>query len=305
MKITQLPASSSFSSGDVLAIEVSGKTYKLTGATLAAALESIGNYVNANDLATTSADGLMSSTDKLKLNGIAAGAQVNTITGVKGNAESNYRTGNVNLTPANVGVNFTVYNSVTQLGLTSGSATILAAYNAMGASTILIAPAGDFASAEVPSTTGVVEIVKRASDGSRGYVAFHGKQGDAGDYRMFLGATSYNSQNYNAPSGEWFPDFPGLRGGTGETGKTLTVNVPSNSSHLLIMSGDSAQRMWAGIVTVYSSGNVGTMEITKGNDVTVTTSTNKVILTTGSTNEMTFMCLPIRRDRFTGYSVTA
>jgi len=53
--------------------------------------------------ATQSADGLMSSTDKAKLDGIASGAQVNSITGVKGNAESSYRTGNVNLTPANIG----------------------------------------------------------------------------------------------------------------------------------------------------------------------------------------------------------
>lgn len=53
--------------------------------------------------ATTSAAGLMSASDKSKLNGIAAGAQVNTITGIKGNAESSYRTGNVNITPANIG----------------------------------------------------------------------------------------------------------------------------------------------------------------------------------------------------------
>lgn len=45
----------------------------------------------------------MSAADKVKLNGIASGAQVNSITGVKGNAESSYRTGNVNLTPANIG----------------------------------------------------------------------------------------------------------------------------------------------------------------------------------------------------------
>lgn len=53
--------------------------------------------------ATTSAAGLMSASDKTKLNGIAEGAQVNSITGVKGNAESSYRVGNVNLTPANIG----------------------------------------------------------------------------------------------------------------------------------------------------------------------------------------------------------
>jgi hypothetical protein len=53
--------------------------------------------------ATTSAAGLMSADDKTKLNGIASGAQVNSITGVKGDSESSYRTGNVNLTAANIG----------------------------------------------------------------------------------------------------------------------------------------------------------------------------------------------------------
>ena len=52
--------------------------------------------------ASQSESGLMSAADKKKLDGIAAGAQVNSLTGVKGNAESNYRTGNVNLTPANI-----------------------------------------------------------------------------------------------------------------------------------------------------------------------------------------------------------
>lgn len=56
-----------------------------------------------NSAATASAAGLMAAADKSKLDGIAAGAQVNTITGVKGNAESSYRTGDVNLTPANIG----------------------------------------------------------------------------------------------------------------------------------------------------------------------------------------------------------
>ena len=70
MKITDLPQSSSFSNTDVIPIEINGITYKVTGATLATALESIGSYV----------------------------------TGVKGNSETNYRTGNVNITPANIGL---------------------------------------------------------------------------------------------------------------------------------------------------------------------------------------------------------
>lgn len=53
--------------------------------------------------ATQSEDGMMSAADKKKLDGIAAGANKNTVTGVKGSAETSYRTGNVNLTAANVG----------------------------------------------------------------------------------------------------------------------------------------------------------------------------------------------------------
>ena len=66
--------------------------------------------------ASQSADGLMSSTDKTKLDGIASGAQVNTITGVKGSAEGSYRTGDVNLTPANIGAlaAANVYNGLDQ-----------------------------------------------------------------------------------------------------------------------------------------------------------------------------------------------
>ena len=42
--------------------------------------------------------------ERTKLANIATGAQVNTVTGVKGNAESSYRTGNINITPANIGL---------------------------------------------------------------------------------------------------------------------------------------------------------------------------------------------------------
>lgn len=54
--------------------------------------------------ATTSAAGLMSSADKAKLDGIATGAEKNSVTGVKGSNESSYRTGNINITKANIGL---------------------------------------------------------------------------------------------------------------------------------------------------------------------------------------------------------
>lgn len=70
--------------------------------------------------ATTSKAGLMSAADKTKLNGIAAGAQVNSVTGVKGNAESTYRTGQVNLTPANIGAAAASHNHAAS-AITSGT----------------------------------------------------------------------------------------------------------------------------------------------------------------------------------------
>lgn len=57
--------------------------------------------------------------EKNKLAGIAAGAQVNSVTGVKGNSESSYRTGNVNITAANVGLS-SVYN-LPQISLSGGT----------------------------------------------------------------------------------------------------------------------------------------------------------------------------------------
>lgn len=64
------------------------------------AINAVKNVIGA---ATQTVSGLFSAEDKKKLDGIASGAQKNTITGVKGNAEASYRTGNVNLTPGNIG----------------------------------------------------------------------------------------------------------------------------------------------------------------------------------------------------------
>ena len=79
-------------SGDNVTLSVSGSTIT----------------IDAEDTtyeeATIASAGLMSASDKEKLNDIEAGAQVNTITGVKGDSESTYRTGNVNITKANIGL---------------------------------------------------------------------------------------------------------------------------------------------------------------------------------------------------------
>ena len=65
MQISGLSASNTFSATDVLAIEVNvngtNKTYKLTGATLAAALASIGSYLKTTDVVNN-----LTSTDPTK-----------------------------------------------------------------------------------------------------------------------------------------------------------------------------------------------------------------------------------------------
>lgn len=53
---------------------------------------------------TSNADIHFTADERTKLSNIQAGAQVNTITGVKGNSETSYRTGNVNITKANIGL---------------------------------------------------------------------------------------------------------------------------------------------------------------------------------------------------------
>lgn len=73
-----------------------------------------------SDNASTSAAGWMSKDDKTKLNGIETGAQVNTITGVKGSSESSYRTGNVNITATNIGLGNLTNNKQVK-GLSSGT----------------------------------------------------------------------------------------------------------------------------------------------------------------------------------------
>lgn len=59
-------------------------------------------HSNKNVLDATTASFTLD--DKTKLSNIESGAQKNTITGVKGSAEENYRVGNVNITKTNIGL---------------------------------------------------------------------------------------------------------------------------------------------------------------------------------------------------------
>ena len=75
----------------------------LNSVSLQNAIDEVNTKVNTNNtninINTSSINTINS-----KLNGIESGAQKNTVTGIKGDAESSYRTGNINITKANIGL---------------------------------------------------------------------------------------------------------------------------------------------------------------------------------------------------------
>ena len=115
-------------------------------------------------------------------------------------------------------VTYKIFNSVTDLGLTSGSATISGAYSALGANEMLICDSDDFSGTQTPST-GLVHITKGVSI-ARGSILFYGKTDAVGDYRMFLSGPS------NTPDGVWHClDNNGLLLKTTSTSGTATANT--------------------------------------------------------------------------------
>ena len=213
--------------------------------------------------ASQSAAGLMSSTDKTKLDGIASGAQVHSITGVKGDAESSYRTGNVNLTPANIGavstsdVRIKIYSNPSQLGLSSP--TLLAAYRALPNGGILYATSDQLASGETPgSGSGRVVICKENGE-ARGSVHFYGKTKNNADYRMFLGANASTGAGDNEPSGEWVQLVTGVKGNAENNYRTGNVNLtPQNIGALSLGGGDGSGNQMKGPVSRYTGADYDT-----------------------------------------------
>ncbi len=85
-------------------IEENLQNIKLLGAndslTVRIPFEAVKKHVFKDANATPEKNGLMSKEDKIKLDGLRDGS----VTGVKGNVETSYRAGNVNITPANIGL---------------------------------------------------------------------------------------------------------------------------------------------------------------------------------------------------------
>lgn len=346
MQIHDLTQATGVNGTDVLPIDTGSATYKVPASLLISALKNIGNLP----------------------------------TGVKGNAESTYRTGNVNLTPANVGalassggiltgsvrwqmgvdyssptetvsksliqamdnsdtprhqilsmittsgeyrtvlqarqdsdhqctlgpaldasgnamynvshpaafrsaikaVEYTntnaarprIYNGVESLGLTVGSATVIAAFRALPDGGILYANANQFSSSEVPATVGIVEI-NRVVEASRAVVSFYGKQVGNGDYRMYEAATTYNGNNANEPSGTWVKSGMILASGVKQFGtlsagsqtyETISLSPALGTSNYIVVTECISSNIVAGVQSKLSSSFVlYVRNVTSGN----------------------------------------
>lgn len=156
-------------------------------------------------------------------------------------------------------LNLKTYTSVTQLGLTAGSATILTAFNALLNNSALYAPSEDFASGEVPGN-GVVIIIKNIP--ARSCVEFRGKAYSDGTHIMRIGPTAYNGQNANAPTGEWVQmwdakaQIPVASGGTGASSASAArTNLGITPENIGAVIGN-------GSVTVKRISNTGSRAVT-------------------------------------------
>ena len=162
--------------------------------------------------ATANADGLMSKEHFSKLNSIAAGAQVNTITGVKGNAETNYRTGNVNITAANIGLgNAIISGSQTTTSTVDGGSNVYTFTDVAGNTSTITVKNGS------KGSTG--------AQGTKGDKGDTGPQGPAGTTPTIKAANGTNINTVGTPSVTASTSgttttftFNNLKGATGSTG---------------------------------------------------------------------------------------
>lgn len=177
----------------------------------------------------------------------------------------------------------TFYTTVTQLGLTAGSATILNIWNAMTYDSELMVKTSELASGEQPPVVGDAGVLVIRKIGNGRAIIQSWTKANSAFATMGTFATTYNGNDANKPSGVWLvrrEEFY-IDGGPGTVCKIV---YPATSTHLLMIAGDSSTRNYIGIVTVLSSGNVNVVDIVKGSQITVSTSNKTVTITSSNTN---------------------
>ena len=230
-----------------------------------------GSYNDLSDTptdATTSTAGLLSATDKAKLNGIETGAQVNTVTGVKGDSESTYRTGNVNITKANVGLgNVTNESKATMFTSPAFTGTPTAPTATAGTNTTQIATTAfvSTAIANIPSpmifkgtlgTSGTISSLPTATSSNTGYTykvitagTYESQSAKIGDIFISTGSDWQLIPSGDEPSGTVtnVATGAGLTGGPITTSGTIKANLKSETASSLTATskGATASREYA------------------------------------------------------------
>ena len=190
-----------------------------------------------------------------------------TVLGVKGNAENDYRTGLVNLTPANVGaaaadthrINF--YSNPSQLGL-SGNSTVLQIFQALPDNSVIVTSDGLLAS-DMPNGSTMGQLMIWRGVDSRTFIQFFGKVASRGTWRMYLGATSYNGNNDNAPDGVWYPVVDGFSLVTIQSA-SKSVTVAAGATETVLFDLPNAANYKVLCINGYRSTNIDLVPITIG-----------------------------------------
>lgn len=181
-------------------------------------------------VANKDTNGLMSSSDKTKLDGIASGAQVNTITGIKGNAESSYRTGNINITPANLGLAHAITSgSQTTTSNADGGSNVYTFTDASGNTSTFTVKNGSKGSTGVKGTNGTSAFwftgttVTGTSTTATSFIVNGSKAGD-----MYLNTSTQNVYKASAAN-SWIYvcNIKGVTGAKGATGTAAGFGTPT------------------------------------------------------------------------------
>ena len=100
-------------------------------------------------------------------------------------------------TAADLGVEYEIYNNITELGLTVGTATITDAWNALYTSAALVCSPTVFAtgSSGVPYAAGGLFVMVKGLTSADGFILLHYTSASYGDFRMYIAQ--------NGPTGKW------------------------------------------------------------------------------------------------------
>ena len=119
----------------------------------------------------------------------------------------------------------TIYTSVSDIGLTAGSATVSGIWSAMSSESMLLCEVTDLASGERPfsSAAGTLQVYKKGS--TSGFVLIQGRKNSDGDWRMFINSNG-------VPSGTWIGTANSSVTGTVTAGD-ITPTTTTDNFHLV------------------------------------------------------------------------